>query len=66
MVEQPREPVFYPNDLIPGAFSRDDDTLRSINSALERIEKLLIQMRNQFSASDGLVLSEHKEAAGGR
>lgn len=31
---------------MPRALSRDDDTLQNINSALERIEKLLIQMRD--------------------
>jgi len=58
MMEQPREPIFYPDDSMPCVFSRDDNTLQSINSALERIEKLLIQMRNQSSSSDGSVLSE--------
>lgn len=56
-IEYPREPVFYPNKpepVIPGNY----DTLQSIDGTLKRIEKLLIQMRSQSAASDGLVLSE--------
>lgn len=58
MMETPREPIFYPDNPMPRALFREEDTLQSIDSTLKRIEKLLIQMRNQFSASDGSVLSE--------
>ena len=58
MVEQPREPIFYPDNPIPYVLPKGDDTLQCIDSTLKRIEKLLIQMRNQSSASDGSALSE--------
>ncbi len=59
MMEQPREPKFYPNEqVLPVRLDSGKGTLQSIDSTLKRIERLLIQMRNQSSVSDGSVLSE--------
>ncbi len=61
MMEQPREPIFYPDETKHFfAFGNDEETLQSIDSTLKRIEKLFIQMRNQSFASDGSALSGQK------
>lgn len=63
-MEQPREPRFYENDDVLAlaigerngefyAVGKKDNTLQSIDGTLKRIEKLLIQLQSQFSASGG-------------
>lgn len=61
-IEQPREPVFYPNEKVRFLFenSKTEKTLQSIDDTLKRIEVSLLELKSLFSASDGSALSEQR------
>lgn len=56
-MEQPREPKFYPNEVSfsVGTGGNAEKTLQSIDNTLKRIEIILLELKSQFSALDGLV-----------
>lgn len=51
-MEQPREPRFYPNEVVlPIHSNRDvEKTLQSIDGTLKRIESTLLEVKTLFSA----------------
>ena len=60
-MEQPREPIFYPNKEKAFYFTGENsDTLQSIDRTLKRIEKLLIQIQNQSEVLGGQTLCQQK------
>lgn len=69
-MEQPREPVFYKDeDISAFAIGRKNGELyaigrnnapRSVDEALKRIEKMLIQIQNQLCVLGGQVLSQQR------
>ncbi len=60
-MEQPREPRFYPNEQQSiFACGKENNTLQSIDSTLKRIEKLMIQRKNQSFSLDGQVPYQQK------
>lgn len=59
MMEQPREPIFYPDEEKQFFFvGNNDKTLQSINSTLKRIEVILLELKSQFSVLDGYPYKE--------
>lgn len=62
MIEQPREPVFYPNEKVHFSFenNKTEKTLQSIDGTLKRIEVNLLELKSLFFASDGSALSERR------
>ena len=60
MLEQPKEPNFYPDNLKP-VTPEIYDTLQNIASTLERIEKILFLMeRNQLAESSERLRERHE------
>ena len=62
IVEQSREPRFYPHEAgFPiRVGSNAEKTLQSIDGTLKRVEVILLELKNQFSVSDGRVLYQQK------
>ena len=60
MLEQPKEPNFYPDNLKP-VTPEIYDTLQNIASTLERIEKIpLLMERNQLAESSERLRERHE------
>ncbi len=56
-MEQPREPIFYPNDTgnLINVAGGEEKTLQSIERTLKRIEAILLEAqskKNRFDVSD--------------
>lgn len=60
-LEYPKAPEFYPKEEIniPMRVTQEN-TLQSIDNTLKRIEKILIQVRNQFCTLDDQDLLEQR------